>query len=208
MTIHKSIASSSLLMILVIGAASAAPVLAAEPLRYQTREALVWVEGTSTLHDWRVESTALDGEVLVPEDFFDDDTASGLVPAGSATLPARSLKSDKRRMDSLMHESLATETHPTIEFGLTDATVDGSPSATEATVRATGRLTVAGVTCDVSVSLRVDRSTPDVMVVSGELPLKMTDFGIDPPRAMLGTLKTGDEVTVGFRWVVAVGGGR
>lgn len=195
-------------MILVTGAASAAPVRAAEPLRYQTREALVWVEGTSTLHDWRVESTALDGEVLVPRGFFDDDDASGLVPAGSATLPAHSLKSDKRRMDSLMHESLATETHPTIEFGLTDATVDGSPSATEATVRATGRLTVAGVTRDVSVSLRVDRSTPDVMVVSGELPLKMTDFGIDPPRAMLGTLKTGDEVTVGFRWVVAVGGGR
>jgi hypothetical protein len=33
---------------------------------------------------------------------------------------------------------------------------------------------------------------------TGRLALKMTDFGVDPPTALLGTLRTGDEVTVYF----------
>jgi hypothetical protein len=27
----------------------------------------------------------------------------------------------------------------------------------------------------------------------------MTDFGIDPPKALLGTIKTGDEIEVKFK---------
>ena len=39
--------------------------------------------------------------------------------------------------------------------------------------------------------------------LTGSLPLLMTDFGIDPPKAMPGTLKTGDRVVVHFDVVVA-----
>ena len=34
--------------------------------------------------------------------------------------------------------------------------------------------------------------------VKGEVPLKMSDFGIDPPTAMMGTLKTGNEVVIKY----------
>jgi Cu/Ag efflux protein CusF len=30
----------------------------------------------------------------------------------------------------------------------------------------------------------------------------MTTFGIQPPTAMMNTIKTGDDVKVTFRWVV------
>jgi hypothetical protein len=41
----------------------------------------------------------------------------------------------------------------------------------------------------------------------------MSDFGMKPPTAMLGTVKTGDDVTVRFEWTLgpaagAAGAGR
>ena len=39
-------------------------------------------------------------------------------------------------------------------------------------------------------------------ILTGQTPVKMTAFGIKPPVAMLGTIKTGDDVKVTFRWVV------
>jgi polyisoprenoid-binding protein YceI len=40
------------------------------------------------------------------------------------------------------------------------------------------------------------------MTVSGDYTLKMTDYGIQPPKAMWGTIKTGDEVTIKFEIVL------
>jgi polyisoprenoid-binding protein YceI len=37
---------------------------------------------------------------------------------------------------------------------------------------------------------------------TGMVPIKMTDFGIKPPTAMFGTLRTGDEVKVNFALTV------
>jgi hypothetical protein len=34
------------------------------------------------------------------------------------------------------------------------------------------------------------------------VPIKMTDFGIKPPTAIFGTLRTGDEVKVNFALTV------
>jgi hypothetical protein len=36
------------------------------------------------------------------------------------------------------------------------------------------------------------------IAVRGSVPLFMSDFGIEPPTAMLGMLKTADQVTVKF----------
>ena len=33
---------------------------------------------------------------------------------------------------------------------------------------------------------------------TGEVPVTMSQFGVTPPRAMAGVLRTGDEVTVKF----------
>ena len=42
------------------------------------------------------------------------------------------------------------------------------------------------------------------LVVTGSLPLLMTDYGIKPPTAMLGMLTTDPKVTVSFETVLAV----
>jgi len=40
---------------------------------------------------------------------------------------------------------------------------------------------------------------PDGTVIAkGSVPIKMTDYGIKPPTALFGRLKTGDDVKVNF----------
>ena len=38
--------------------------------------------------------------------------------------------------------------------------------------------------------------------ISGSKKLKMTDYNIDPPTALMGTMTTGDEVEIEFRIVL------
>ena len=37
---------------------------------------------------------------------------------------------------------------------------------------------------------------------SGETAMKMTDFKVKPPQAMLGAIKSGDRIKLGFEWNV------
>jgi hypothetical protein len=41
------------------------------------------------------------------------------------------------------------------------------------------------------------------LTVTGELPLLMTDYGITPPKAMLGMLKTDPKIVVAFEVVLS-----
>ena len=36
------------------------------------------------------------------------------------------------------------------------------------------------------------------MSIVGEKSIKMTSYGVEPPTALLGTIKTGDDLTIKF----------
>jgi len=76
-------------------------------------------------------------------------------------------------------------------------------SGSTGTLMAVGRLAVAGVERDVVFALRTERRD-DTLLVSGRLPLLMTDYGITPPKALLGMLKTDPKITVTFETVLAI----
>jgi hypothetical protein len=44
----------------------------------------------------------------------------------------------------------------------------------------------------------------DTLNVQGTLDLLMTDYGVTPPKAMLGMLKTDPKVTITFETVLAI----
>ncbi|HEV8240149.1 MAG TPA: YceI family protein [Thermoanaerobaculia bacterium] len=152
----------------------------------------VTVTGTSTLHDWSVRATGLRGSLDLPAGFLAGETSA--VPAAKFTLPVRSLQSEHDKMNKLMWESLAAAKHPELTFALESARLKG-PGGPTAKVEVKGSLTVAGVARPVALVLDVRRDG-NRLLASGELPLKMSDFGIDPPTAMMGTMRTGDAVRV------------
>jgi hypothetical protein len=75
------------------------------------------------------------------------------------------------------------------------------PAATDGgwfTVRTAGTLSVNGQSQPASITLRGKALGNGRVRWTGQYAFRMTSFDVDPPRAMLGTLRTGDEVTVHF----------
>jgi polyisoprenoid-binding protein YceI len=66
-----------------------------------------------------------------------------------------------------------------------------------------GSLTIAGTEKTVNMDVVTKRLTDGSLRADGELALKMTDFGVKPPTALLGTLRTHDDVKVKFQLSLA-----
>lgn len=150
-------------------------------------ESSMKVSGTSTLHDWdiNVESfsanTQLDGDALRNASF---------------TAEVKSMKSGTSSMDDNTYKAMKESDYPRITFKSTDI------SGSEGKLTIKGSLTIAGVTKPVTLSTTLEKWAEKSMTVKGNYTFKMSEFGIDPPRAMLGTIRTGDEVTITFKLVL------
>lgn len=157
--------------------------------KLQSDNSKLIVEGTSTVHDWQVEATEFDAETRLS---INEHAVSHIADV-KFTTPSESLESGKRIMDNKIQEALQTKKHPEIKFELNNTKVVNGDKATIA-----GLLTIAGKTKEVDVSVDFDPKKPERFGVKGEVPLKMSEFNIEPPTAMMGTIKTGDDVVVKF----------
>lgn len=188
--------------LLIAGAALVAAPAAAAPVNYVPAASEVWVEGTSTLHDWRVAGEAIHGEVRVdPEDLLQGSTLAGRA-AARVSVPVKGLKSGKPKMDALMYQALEAEDHPSITYELDEVRWLSRQDDGGHLLEVKGRLAMAGETRPVTLRATARIVDGGGLLIEGSTPLRMTSFGIDPPTALLGTIKTGDEVRVGFRWTL------
>jgi len=96
--------------------------------------------------------------------------------------------------------------NPNIIYKLTEMTVNGAvPEAgTPVKFDTKGELAVSGVTNKIDMQVTMERLDNDQIKFTGSKVVKMTDFKIQPPSPSLsgGMIKTGDEVTVSFEWLV------
>jgi hypothetical protein len=164
----------------------------------------ITISGTSNVHAYSASTTTarLTRVQLAPSvagaAFWDEIVAPGNLQAFEISVAAAKLASDKEGLDKNMHKALRVEQHPDITFRL----VRFEPG-TGAAVRAIGMLKIAGVEREVALDLKTQRKE-GALTVKGEIQLLMTDYGITPPKAMLGMLKTDPKVTVSFETVLTV----
>ncbi|HAM72495.1 MAG TPA: hypothetical protein DCM86_12710 [Verrucomicrobiales bacterium] len=169
----------------------------------------VKIDGTSTIHNWTVEGKIIGGKFEIDPAFAIAGTpAAGKVNAkAKASIPVRSLKSGKPRMDEVMQEHMKMTDFPRIEYELTELSLKEAPkSATDPLVfDSQGKLTISGVSNTRAMTVKCDRSEAGKLKFSGVVDLKMTDFGIKPPAPSLalGLVKTGDDIKVTIEWVTA-----
>jgi polyisoprenoid-binding protein YceI len=156
----------------------------------------VTIEGTSTLHNWTMEGATIKGEISAPTPDNWNAPAKAVV-----TIPVTSIRSEHSKMDKLMAEALKAEKNPEIRYEMTQATPRNA-SAASFVLETRGNLTIAGVTKEVSIDVQGNRGADGRYILTGKTPIRMTAFGIKPPTAMMNTIKTGDDVTVTFRWIV------
>lgn len=158
----------------------------------------VRIEGTSTLHDWKMEGTTIQGTITAPPiEQWTNGTKQSEV---SVAIPVTSIKSEHAKMDKLMAEALKAGANPTIRYELTSATLANPGASFLLDTR--GKLTIAGVTRDVAMQITGAPDSGGKYALTGQLPIRMSDYGIKPPTAMMGTIKTGNDVKVTFRWIV------
>lgn len=158
------------------------------------------IKGTSTLHDWEMKSEKGHVEVLLG--LGNNAKLLGLTGL-KFSIEAESLKSDKSSMDNNAYKALKTSTAKQISFVLSSATIS-QLNATSYQIKALGKLTVAGTTRETDVIADVKYSNEDKsFVVTGTKKLKMTDYNVKPPSFMLGTVKTGNEITISFKTKLA-----
>ena len=163
------------------------------------------MDGTSTLHDWTME-TSLIGGSLEWDAAFDAAPKPGKINATvKSIILVRSLKSGKSSMDAVMQDAMKAEKNPKIEYKLTELTLKEAPkSATDAmTFDSKGEITVSGVTKPLAMTVTITRVDAGKLKITGTTPLKMSAFGITPPAPAvgLGLIKTGDDVKISFEWV-------
>ncbi|PHN07323.1 YceI family protein [Flavilitoribacter nigricans] len=169
--------------------------------KYQLRTAEIIISGTSSLHDWtsKTDKLTASGDLTVENGTLVD------IPSLKVNIPVTSITSEKGRiMDNKTYKALMSDDHPYITFKLEDLqSID--TNGTEITLTAKGQLTIAGKTKTIQLKAKAKADGKGGFQFSGSKALKMTDFGIDPPTALLGTLKTGDDITVAFKLSLAKG---
>jgi polyisoprenoid-binding protein YceI len=167
--------------------------------------ARVTIAGTSNLHDFsasttnvRVTRAELNSAANVAQ--WSDALKPGVVQAFEVAIPSETLTSAEKGLDKNMYKALKTGDHADIVFRLAKI----EPADTAGIVRATGTLSIAGVEREVSLDLTA-KAEGSSLDVKGSLDLLMTDYGITPPKAMLGMLRTNPKVTVSFAVVLRSG---
>ncbi len=150
--------------------------------------------GTSTLHDWHMDATqgstdavfVLNGDKLV--------SLSKL----TFVLPVKNLKSESNAMDKNTYKAMNTDANPNIQFVLSSATV-APAGGNNYSIKALGKLTISGTTKDTELTATGTYNPSDkTLTVSGSKSMKMTDFNVKPPTVMLGTIKTGNDITITY----------
>jgi YceI-like domain len=194
---------------------------AAEPLvRYVATSKpgltnLVRIEGTSTVHDWQVESHLIGGSAELGTGLPTQPGAQSLPGTVDAKvnvfIPVRSLKSVEKNgspysdpMDEIMYGKLLDQTNKRITYTLTSLILKEQPRQMAFLYEATGNLCVAGVTNVITMPVTALPDAAGRIQFAGSVKVKMTDFKISPPSPSLGgvSIKTGDEVTLRFVWWV------
>ena len=189
----RSSIGSALALALALAANSIA--LAQSPLAVDT--ARITIAGTSNIHDFTATTTTARvtrvqlGSAVAGAAFWDDAQQPGGLEAFDLAIAADSLKSTKEGLDKNMYKALKVKEHADITFRLTR--LDGVAGA----LNAIGTLRIAGVEREVTLPLKTARKG-DKLTVTGALDVLMTDYGIAPPKAMMGMIKTDPKIRITF----------
>lgn len=163
-------------------------------------ESRLAISGTSTVNRFTCATDEVDGEGRIPLD------AAPRVRAEQSEawlrVPVETFDCGNRRMNGDFLDALKAKEHPEIRFELADVDL-GDTVGDDRRVLAMGQLTIAGNARQVSVELLGRQAGDGRLVAEGSVPLRMTDFGIDPPTALMGLIKAHDHIVVRFDLVAA-----
>ena len=160
----------------------------------------LWIDGTSNLHGWSCKAEKLEAAI-------DFDAAAAANVAASAPkalkkvdvkVPVKSLKCGHGAMDNNLYKALNADATPDVSYIMASFEAVPGDAKDTFTLKTVGTLTVAGKQNKIEMEVVATRMADGTLKAKGVVPIKMTDYGIKPPTAIFGRLKTGDEVKDNF----------
>lgn len=160
---------------------------------YEVEDFEMTVSGTSTLHDWTSDITKIKASAYI--DWQDGQVAD--ISNLTVTVPVESIISTKGRiMDGKTWDALKNDKHPNITFKMNAA--DVNLASGKYSISADGRLTIAGKSRTVTLHAIGKPVANGGLVFSGSYEINMPDYGMEAPTALMGSIKTGEQVTINY----------
>jgi len=190
--------------------ASAAPAPQGGAIRYASQPGggKVKIAGTSSVHDWTMESPVIGGSIEADAGFPESALKGGAAarPKVEVFIPVRSFKSYDKKMDEVYMEHMEEAKFKKMEYKLTELKPKSdAPKDGKCEFDAVGTLTVHGKAKALTMPVTIAKLEGGKQLkVVGSTPLKMSDFEIPPVNPKIGPVQitTGDEVKVSFEWTV------
>ena len=159
-----------------------------------SRASRLTISGGSTVRAWSCSTATIRGGVRTVAG--SSGTAIADLPAGThqvvLTIPVSSIDCRNGTMNGHLRRALREERNPEIRFEMSRYTVSAAGQ-----VSAEGSVTVAGRTTPIRVNATVEPA-PEGARATGQVQLRMTQLGVEPPTLMMGTLKVHDPITIEF----------
>jgi len=162
-------------------------------------ESRLWIEGTSTVRDFRCDATRVDGAVEL-------DPARPSIAVADLQQSVRAVRLDiavadldcrNNTMNDHMRKALKADQNPGIAYRMTTYQLEVQEGG-DGVATLEGELTIAGTTQPVTIGATVAPGPDGTLKVQGSKEIIMTDFGVNPPKLMMGALKVNPRVVVHF----------
>ena len=160
----------------------------AQTLKLNPKTFSMTISGTTNVHNFDSKVTQASGELVIS-----DKKAQSLV----IEIPVKGIKSNEGLMDKKTYEAFSADKNPTITFHSTEIN-NLAVTDNDIAVTVTGNMTIAGVTRKVTLTATGKIIKPGVYEFKGTIPVKLTDYKMKPPTAMLGIMKVGDDVKLKY----------
>ncbi len=159
--------------------------------------------GSSTVGDWTCRESTVQPAPATPAPASGTPAATEPPPTGvTLRFPVGDIDCGDGVMNDHLRQALQADRHPTISFALPPDQLKRAVQAGSTPVAVNGSLTIAGRTEPVQTEVTVTPAPGHALRVQGEQSLRMSAFGVKPPRLFFGALKVRDLVHVAFDLVL------
>ena len=161
-----------------------------------TESSSMIIDGDSNVHNWEAEVTQVNGTLVLQniESVNPDSLTPESFKSLTLTIPVDGIDADSRGLRKNIHKYMEKDDHPNVTFELIDVSEVANQNGS-LMISGTGTITAIGSEYDVEMQVTATVQNGGIHI-TGEQDLLMTDFGIDPPTAVFGTIRSADEVII------------
>jgi hypothetical protein len=162
----------------------------------------LWIEGRSNVNEFECQARQYIGEATL----FNNEEPVSLIQNTEdqvflmVEINVDSFDCGRSRMNRDLRNALKSDQFPDITFLFESAELLGVPEDGEGSleIEVSGKLTVAGETRDITFITKAYYLNDKQVRAVGNTTVRMSDFNVEPPTALMGMIRADEELTVHF----------